>query len=95
MSAKEAARPRAFASAIVTSSPSCSACCRSRFTKRCGGHAPALDGNGWWADDARTFVATIFVPLFFTVFARRQKMGEQHDKHFVAHGAAEPEAGDE
>jgi hypothetical protein len=23
-----------------------------------------------------TFVATIFVPLFFTVFARRQKMGE-------------------
>jgi multidrug efflux pump subunit AcrB len=41
-----------------------------------------------------TFVATIFVPLFFTVFARRQKMGEQHDKHFVAHGA-EPEAGDE
>jgi HAE1 family hydrophobic/amphiphilic exporter-1/multidrug efflux pump len=22
-----------------------------------------------------TFVATIFVPLFFTVFARRQKMG--------------------
>ena len=41
-----------------------------------------------------TFVATIFVPLFFTVFARRQKMGEHHDKHFVAHGA-EPEAGDE
>jgi len=24
-----------------------------------------------------TFIATIFVPLFFTVFARRQKMGEQ------------------
>jgi hypothetical protein len=23
-----------------------------------------------------TFVATIFVPLFFTVFARRQRMGE-------------------
>ena len=23
-----------------------------------------------------TFVATIFVPLFFTLFARRQKMGE-------------------
>jgi multidrug efflux pump subunit AcrB len=23
-----------------------------------------------------TFVATIFVPLFFTVFARKQKMGE-------------------
>jgi len=41
-----------------------------------------------------TFVATIFVPLFFTLFARRQKMGEKHDKHFVAHGA-EPEAGDE
>src|SRR5258706_51785 len=41
-----------------------------------------------------TFVATIFVPLFFTVFARRQKMGDQHDKHFVAHGA-QPEAGDE
>jgi HAE1 family hydrophobic/amphiphilic exporter-1/multidrug efflux pump len=26
-----------------------------------------------------TFVATIFVPLFFTVFARRQKMGESAD----------------
>ena len=26
-----------------------------------------------------TFVATIFVPLFFTVFARRQKMGERGD----------------
>jgi hypothetical protein len=24
-----------------------------------------------------TFVATIFVPLFFTLFARRQKMGEK------------------
>jgi HAE1 family hydrophobic/amphiphilic exporter-1/multidrug efflux pump len=27
-----------------------------------------------------TFVATIFVPLFFTVFARRQKMGEHRDE---------------
>jgi multidrug efflux pump subunit AcrB len=25
-----------------------------------------------------TFVATIFVPLFFTLFARRQRMGEAH-----------------
>jgi len=24
-----------------------------------------------------TFVATIFVPLFFTLFARRRKMGEK------------------
>jgi hydrophobe/amphiphile efflux-1 (HAE1) family protein len=27
-----------------------------------------------------TFVATIFVPLFFTVFARRQKMGEREEE---------------
>ncbi|HWH39613.1 MAG TPA: multidrug efflux RND transporter permease subunit, partial [Usitatibacter sp.] len=27
-----------------------------------------------------TFVATIFVPLFFTVFARRQKMGERDEE---------------
>ncbi len=27
-----------------------------------------------------TFIATIFVPLFFTVFARRQKMGERADE---------------
>jgi len=40
-----------------------------------------------------TFVATIFVPLFFTVFARRQKMGEAHERSFVAH--AEPQPGDE
>jgi HAE1 family hydrophobic/amphiphilic exporter-1/multidrug efflux pump len=24
-----------------------------------------------------TFIATIFVPLFFTLFARREKMGEK------------------
>jgi multidrug efflux pump subunit AcrB len=40
-----------------------------------------------------TFIATIFVPLFFTVFARRQKMGEKEPHHYVAH--AQPEAGDE
>jgi multidrug efflux pump subunit AcrB len=27
-----------------------------------------------------TFVATLFVPLFFTVFARRQKMGEREEE---------------
>jgi hypothetical protein len=26
-----------------------------------------------------TFVATIFIPLFFTLFARRRKMGEETD----------------
>jgi len=36
-----------------------------------------------------TFVATIFVPLFFTVFARRQKMGER--QRLEAHGATEGE----
>jgi HAE1 family hydrophobic/amphiphilic exporter-1/multidrug efflux pump len=35
-----------------------------------------------------TFIATIFVPLFFTVFARRQKMGEQ------AGGNGEPPRGE-
>ena len=39
-----------------------------------------------------TFVATIFVPLFFTLFARKKKMGES-EHHFVAH--AEPQPGDE
>jgi HAE1 family hydrophobic/amphiphilic exporter-1/multidrug efflux pump len=33
-----------------------------------------------------TFVATIFVPLFFTVFARKQKMGER--QRLAAHGAS-------
>jgi hypothetical protein len=28
---------------------------------------------------AATFIATIFVPLFFSVFARRQKMGGRED----------------
>jgi hypothetical protein len=36
-----------------------------------------------------TFVATIFVPLFFAVFARRQKMGER--ARLEAHGASEGE----
>jgi HAE1 family hydrophobic/amphiphilic exporter-1/multidrug efflux pump len=40
-----------------------------------------------------TFVATIFVPLFFTLFARRQKMGGKEPHHYVAH--AQPQAGDE
>ncbi|HSN22041.1 MAG TPA: multidrug efflux RND transporter permease subunit [Usitatibacter sp.] len=31
-----------------------------------------------------TFVATIFVPLFFTVFARRQKMGERKEAEEAA-----------
>jgi len=39
-----------------------------------------------------TFIATIFVPLFFTVFARRQKMGEKEPHHYVAN--PQPEAGE-
>jgi len=39
-----------------------------------------------------TFVATIFVPLFFTVFARRQKMGEQPRPEPAA--AGEPRHGE-
>jgi HAE1 family hydrophobic/amphiphilic exporter-1/multidrug efflux pump len=35
-----------------------------------------------------TFIATVFVPLFFTVFARRQKMGER------AEGDGEPPRGE-
>jgi hypothetical protein len=34
-----------------------------------------------------TFVATIFVPLFFTWFARRQKMGEAAAQDVPARGA--------
>jgi hypothetical protein len=36
-----------------------------------------------------TFVATIFVPLFFTAFARRQKMGEK--ARLEAHGVTDGE----
>ncbi|HEX3098315.1 MAG TPA: multidrug efflux RND transporter permease subunit [Usitatibacter sp.] len=39
-----------------------------------------------------TFVATIFVPLFFTVFARRQKMGERAEPQPDA--TAEPRHGE-
>jgi hypothetical protein len=39
-----------------------------------------------------TFVATIFVPLFFTVFARRQKMGERREPE--THAPAEPGHGE-
>jgi multidrug efflux pump len=39
-----------------------------------------------------TFVATIFVPLFFTVFARRQKVGERREPE--PHAPAEPGHGE-
>jgi len=35
-----------------------------------------------------TFIATIFVPLFFVLFARRQKMGEKAPAE--PEGAREP-----
>jgi HAE1 family hydrophobic/amphiphilic exporter-1/multidrug efflux pump len=37
-----------------------------------------------------TFVATLFVPLFFTVFARRRKMGEveEEDRGALPHDEA-------
>ncbi len=38
-----------------------------------------------------TFVATIFVPLFFTLFARKQKMGEEAPRDVAV---AEPQAGE-
>jgi HAE1 family hydrophobic/amphiphilic exporter-1/multidrug efflux pump len=42
-----------------------------------------------------TFVATIFVPLFFTVFARRQKMGGRADVATHApHVTHNPQEGD-
>jgi len=49
-----------------------------RSWSRAGQARPrAVDGNGRGRRHARrTFVATVFVPLFFTVFARRQKLGE-------------------
>ncbi|MPZ43139.1 MAG: multidrug efflux RND transporter permease subunit [Betaproteobacteria bacterium] len=37
-----------------------------------------------------TFVATIFVPLFFTVFARRRKMGEAPDSESAPQALQEP-----
>ena len=37
-----------------------------------------------------TFVATIFVPLFFTLFARRQKMGDQPSPQPSPKGEGEP-----
>ncbi|HLX23492.1 MAG TPA: efflux RND transporter permease subunit, partial [Usitatibacter sp.] len=45
-----------------------------------------------------TFVATIFVPLFFTVFARRQKMGDAKEEQAKGaepgHPAPAPQEGD-
>jgi hydrophobe/amphiphile efflux-1 (HAE1) family protein len=40
-----------------------------------------------------TFVATIFVPLFFTVFARKRKMGEREEEEGAAQEAARREEG--